>query len=133
MRMILGIVVAGVMATGVAAAKPPLRDVAVVDDGILALVLANEIQETCPDIKPRLLKAYNFLMSLNSHAESLGYTYEEIRKYRKSDTEKERMRARGEAYARANGADPAKPETLCPLGLAEIEKGSPIGVLLRSK
>lgn len=131
MRMILIAVMTIVLGTEIAAARPPLREVAKVDDGILALVLANEIQETCSDISPRLFKAYNFLLSLRSHAQSLGYTHDEIRDYRKSDAEKARMRVRGEAYARANGADPDKPETLCVLGKAEIKKSSPIGVLLR--
>lgn len=133
MRMILITLMTIVLGTETAAARPPLREVAKVDDGILALVIANEIQETCSDISPRLFKAYNFLMSLQSHAQSLGYTHDEIRDYRKSDAEKARMRVRGEAYVRANGADPDKPETLCPLGKAEIKKSSPIGELLRMK
>ena len=133
MRFVVIVFLTGVLGVGAAAARPPLREVAAVDDGILALVIANEIQESCADISPRLWKAYNFLMSLQSQAQSLGYTHDEIRDYRKSDAEKARMRVRGEAYVRENGADLTKPQTLCALGKEEIKKSSPIGVLLRTK
>jgi hypothetical protein len=118
---------------GGAVAKTPIRDVPAIDDGILWLLIANEIQESCSNITPRYYKALSYLMSLNSKAKSMGYTTEEITAYRRSDAEKARMRVRGEAYARANGADPSKPETLCVLGVSEVQKSSAIGMLLEVK
>jgi len=43
------------------------------------------------------------------------------------------MRAKGEAYLKANGVDRKKPETFCALGRNEIAKKSLIGALLRAK
>lgn len=125
--------IAAMMIAGAVEARPPLRDVAIVDDGIMYLAIGNEIQESCSNISPRLFTAYRYLMSLQKHAKSLGYTDGEIRTYRKSDTEKARMRKRGEAYVRAQGGDPSNAQSLCALGLAEIARSSAIGVMLKEK
>ncbi len=50
-----------------------------------------------------------------------------------SDSEKARIRAKGEDYLKANGVDYDKPETFCTFGLAEIEKSSAVGALLKAK
>ena len=74
-----------------------------------------------------------FLNNVKQTAKSLGYSDAEIDAYRKSDSNKARMKARGAAYLQANGVDTSDPESYCALGRAEIQKSSRIGSLLRAK
>ncbi|SPH21730.1 hypothetical protein ASD8599_02481 [Ascidiaceihabitans donghaensis] len=116
---------------GAAVAKPNLRDVDAIDDALLAVGLADEIRKTCSEISPRYLKALRFVNGLRDKARDMGYSDAEIDAYRKSPTEKARLRKEGKAYLAANGVVPDQPETYCALGRAEIEKSSLIGSLLR--
>ncbi len=129
--LVLGATIALSMATTTAAvAKPHLRDTPI-DDGLLALGLADEIRSACPNISARMIRALGYLNGLKSQAHALGYTDAEIDAYRKSDTEKARLKKRGKAYLAANGVVVGQPETYCALGRNEIEKSSQIGSLLR--
>ena len=119
------------LAAGTALAKPPLRDVAEIDDTLLAIGLADEIRKKCPDISGRMVKGFGLIMRLRDRALDLGYTEAEIDSYRKSKSEKARMRARGEAYVKARGVNQSKSEDWCALGRAEISRNSQIGALLR--
>ncbi|SNR42479.1 DUF5333 domain-containing protein [Puniceibacterium sediminis] len=133
MRMSLILTLAvGLTATAVTA-KPPLRDVPVVDDGLLAVGIADEIRNTCDDIEARMLTALMRLQSLKSEARALGYSAEEIEDYVTSKAEKARMRARGEAYLKANGVTLGDKSGYCRLGKQEIAKGSAIGTLLKAR
>lgn len=116
-----------------AMAKPPLREVARIDDGLFHVALANEIRKSCDAIDARILKAIWTMQALKQAANDLGYTDAEIEAYTSSDVEKNRMRARGKKFYEARGVDPAKPQDMCALGRTEIEKNSQIGVLLRAK
>ena len=116
-----------------AVAKTPLRDVKAIDDSMLHVALALEISEKCGEIKARKVKGMNFLWSLKRKANALGYSDDEIDTYRKSDEEKARIRARGEAYVKSKGLNPKDPSDLCKLGHAEIAQGSQIGALLKAK
>lgn len=113
------------------AAKPNLRDVSAIDDALLAVGLADEIRKSCPDISPRYFKALSFVNGLRDKARDMGYSDVEIDAYRKSPSEKARLRAESTAYLAANGVVPEQPDTYCALGRAEIEKSSQIGSLLR--
>lgn len=114
-----------------ATAKTPLRDVAEIDNSMFSVAMAIEISDKCATIKPRTLKGLNFLMGLANKAKSMGYTTAEIDTYRKSDAEKARMRAKGEAYMRDKGLDPKSNEDLCKLGQMEMAANSQIGSFLR--
>lgn len=114
-------------------AKPPLREVSEIDNELYFIAIANEIAEVCDSINGRRMKAIGVMWGLRSKANKLGYSDDEIRTYVESDTEKDRMRAKGEAYLAANGAKYGQPETFCALGRAEINKNSAIGVYLRAK
>lgn len=114
-------------------AKTPLRDVKVIDDNMLAVALALEVSKKCGEIDARKLKGMNFLFSLKRKANALGYSDDEINAYRKSDTEKARIRARGEKVVKSKGLNPKDPSDLCKFGHAEIAKGSQIGALLKAK
>ena len=80
-----------------------------------------------------MLRALNTLRKIKAQANDLGYSDDEIRAYVESDTEKARMRAKGEKFLAQNGVSYDKPETFCTFGRAEIAKSSAIGVLLRVK
>ena len=116
-----------------AAGKPNLRDLPEIDDRMLWVAIAIEISDRCPTIEPRTLRGLNYLWSIRNQAQALGYSTSEIKAYADSDAEKARMRARGEAYVRAQGLNPDNNADLCKLGQAEIAKGSQIGAFLRLK
>lgn len=116
-----------------AAGKPALRDVAQIDDRMLWVALAIEISDRCDSIDPRTLRGLTYLWEIRSQARELGYSPAEIKTYVDSDTEKARMRGRGEAYVRSHGLNPQNDADLCKLGQAEIAKGSQIGAFLRMK
>jgi len=115
-----------------AEAKPPLRDVKEIDNELYYIAIANEISEYCPSISGRRMKAIGVMWGLRSKANKLGYSDKEIRAYVESDAEKDRMRAKGEAYLAQNGVSYANPNSFCTLGRAEIERNSAIGVYLRA-
>ena len=117
----------------VASAKPSLREVPEVDNGLFAVAVANEIRKACPDISARMIRAFTFAQSLEAKAKAMGYTDDEIETHLDSDAEKARMKARGAAYFKANGVTADNPQSYCTLGRAEIQKSSQIGALLRAK
>ncbi|MES0824772.1 DUF5333 domain-containing protein [Ruegeria sp. SCP11] len=116
----------------VAEAKPPLREVKEIDNELYYIAIANEISEYCPSISGRRLKAIGVMWDLRSKANKLGYSDKEIRAYVESDAEKDRMRAKGEAYLAQHGVSYDKPNSFCTLGRSEIERNSAIGVYLRA-
>ena len=133
MRTIMIALVALSLITSPAAAKPPLRDVAEIDDALLDLGIADRIRKECPDISARLFRAISYVRKVEKNAKSKGYSDAEIEAYTDSDAEKARMRARGAAFFEAKGVDTSDPQSYCVLGRAEIQKGSRIGSLLRAK
>lgn len=118
---------------GAAVAKQPIRDVARIDNAVFDVAVADQIRKKCPDIAPRVVKSLTMYRELRKYARSLGYTDAEIDAYGDSDFEKNRMRAKGEAYMRANGVVASDPQSYCALGRKEIQKASRIGSLLREK
>lgn len=121
------------LAANSVAAKPPLREVAEIDNNMLSVALAIEISDKCDEINARTLKGLAYLNSLQSRAKALGYSRSEIKAYVNSSAEKARMRALGEAYVKSKGLNPAEPADLCRLGHAEIAAKSRAGVLLKAK
>jgi hypothetical protein len=117
------------VATG-ATARPSLRDVPVIDDGLFTLGLADQIRKTCPEISARLFPAYSFAKGLEKQARALGYTEAEVKAHLKSDAEKNRLRARAKAYFKAQGL-PQDPSGYCALGRSEIKRDTAVGRLLR--
>lgn len=130
--VVISLVCASLLATPVMA-KPPLRDVAAIDDALLDVGIADAIRKNCSAIDARVLKATAFLWRLKNKANDLGYSDAEIDAYRKSDAEKDRLRARGMAFFKAQGVDTSDPQSYCAVGMAEIQKQSRIGSLLRAK
>lgn len=134
MKILMPAICAAVFALPLSAlAKPSLRDVPQIEDGLFAVAVAKEIRDECSSINGRTFKAIGVLTSLKREANQLGYSDDEIRAYIDSRAEKDRMRAKGEKFLAQNGVSYDNPETFCTFGRAEIAKNSAIGVLLRAK
>ena len=132
MRLSMILAAAFISFAPLAEAKQPLGQVKPIFNGLLAVGLADEIRNNCPSISARMVRAAMFVSDLKGQALAMGYSEAEIRAFRKSDREKARMRAQGEAYLKQNGVTKGVPETYCALGRAEIAKSSQIGALLRA-
>lgn len=134
MRMILSIVF-GVFMSGTAAiaSAGSLAQETEINLGLFHLSVADEIRKRCDEIHPRYFKAINYMESLKKAALRRGYSEAEIDRYIHDKTEKAKMRARSDAYIRAQGAAPNDGPSLCILGHEEIAKQSPIGALLKAR
>ncbi|KAG1649488.1 putative 14 protein in nqo3 5'region [Nymphon striatum] len=109
-----------------AMAKPPLREVAAIDDALFDLGLADIIRKNCPTIGARMFKAIGYVRALEKKAQSMGYSKAEIEAYTDSDVEKNRLRAKAATFF-------SDPQSYCVLGQQEIQNSSRIGSLLRAK
>ncbi|MDE4133553.1 DUF5333 domain-containing protein [Phaeobacter sp. QD34_3] len=134
-QIVLSLLSAAVVALTPSAllAKPPLRSVAEIEEPLFAVAVAKEVADHCDSLAARFWKGVAELRRLRARANELGYSDQEIRAYIGSDSEKARMRAKGEALFNSRGVSYDKPETFCAFGRAEIKKNSAIGVLLRAK
>lgn len=126
------LVLAVILAPGQRAeAKPPLAEVAEIDDGLMAIAIADEIRKRCDGISARMIRALREVNALKSRAEDLGYSEEEIEDYVTSKSEKRRMRSKAEAWLADRGVPKGDAVALCQFGRDEIARASPIGRLLR--
>ena len=130
MRLVPTFILAAAIASP-ALAKPPLSEVARIDNGLMAVAIADEIRKTCDDIDARMIRAVSTLSSLKSEARSMGYSDDEIDDYVTSKDEKRRMRAKAEAYLASKGVDADNDAALCAFGKAEIAADTAIGTLLK--
>ena len=104
-----------------------------INEGLLALAVADKIRRSCGGIGGRLFKARGFANDLKSVAELRGYSRSEIDAYLNDDHEKAKMRERRNAYFQDQGASNLDSGSLCALGHHEIAKKSLIGELLKAK
>lgn len=119
--------------TSPAFANAGLQNETEINNGLLAVGIADEIRNKCDTISARTFTALGFLSSLKRSARSKGYSNDEINAYTKSPVEKAKMRQRGQQYLAQNGASLDDPASMCRLGRQEIAKRSQIGVLLRAR
>jgi hypothetical protein len=131
MRPVPTLALCCVLAAFPAAGKPPLREVAEIDNGLMVVAIADEIRTRCDGIGARLFRALGTLNALRARALELGYSDGEIDAYTGSAEEKRRMRAKAEAWLAARGVDAADDAQLCAFGEAQIAGATAIGVLLR--
>ncbi|WP_422027831.1 DUF5333 domain-containing protein [Roseovarius sp.] len=104
-----------------------------INDGLLALAVADKIRRECNSIGGKYFKAQSYANGLKSLAAARGYSDAQIDAYINDDVEKEKMRQRRNAYFEARGASNLDAESLCVLGRAEMAQKSRIGQLLRAK
>ncbi len=132
MRAVTFSLIFSLAATG-AFAKPSLRSVDVVEDGLFTIAVADKLRKECDGLAGKILKALSQLSDLQDYASSLGYSDAEIKAYVDSDAEKNRMKAKRDAYLIKQGVVKSDPATYCAAGRAEIQKSSRIGALLRAR
>jgi len=132
MRILLAATMMIMFATA-AVANPPLREVKSINDGLLAVGLADEIRKNCGSISGRILRGIALLRSIQNSARAMGYSDQEIKSFVDSRAEKNRLKARGKSYLNANGANLDNEASMCLLGSKEIAKKSAIGTLLYEK
>jgi hypothetical protein len=133
-KVVIGLLALSLISgAAMAAAKPNLREVKAIDDGLMAVAIADDLRKKCDNISPRLITAYNYLGQLKRIARDMGYSSAEIEAHVKSQAEKERMRTKAEAYLAAQGISRANTASYCAYGVQEIKNGSQIGALLRAK
>ncbi len=130
MRLLLTSLVCVTLALPVVA-KPALRDVAEIDDALMAVAIADELRKDCDGISARMLRALSRLEGLKGRARDLGYTKEEVKAYVTSDAEKQRMRAKATAWLAKQGVDPTDSVGFCAFGRDQIKAKTAIGSLLR--
>lgn len=114
-----------------ALALEPLKDVAHVRDGIIAVGIAIEIGDKCGSIEARYLRGLGFLDGLKDHAAGLGYSQAEIDAYIDDDAEKDRLEAVARQQLADLGAVPGDGASYCAVGAAQIAAGTQVGQLLR--
>ena len=116
----------------VSAAKG-LAQEAALNEGLIAISMANVIRKTCPGISARMLKAWFYIKTLETEVQSLGYSAQVVTAFVKDPMEKKRILSIAQERLADHGVIPEQPATYCTLGLAEIEAGSAIGKLLKAK
>ena len=114
-------------------AKEGLDQEVEINEGLIAISMADRIRTSCPEISARFIEAFIFLKSLESKALALGYDGSEIKAFINDDDEKDRVLGLAHARLTTIGALPDQPATYCTVGLAEIQTGSTIGKLLKAK
>lgn len=130
MRLVTPVLVLALVAAPVAA-KPPLRDVAEIDNGLMAIAIADEIRKNCDGIQPRMVRALAQLNALKGRAGALGYSDAEIEDYVTSKAEKKRMRRKAEAWLASQGVQAGDKVALCDFARKDIARGGAVGSFLR--
>jgi len=116
---------------GSAAAKPALKDVGAVREGIIAIGMAYEITQNCGSIRPRYFRAIGYLKALKDHAKGLGYSDSEIDAYIGDKTEESRLKGIARGRLSDMGAVAGDEASYCTVGQAEIDKNDVVGQLMR--
>jgi hypothetical protein len=115
-----------------ALALVPINQEPHINESIVAGRVGDIIRNTCPTISARMVVAYSKLKELERYARDKGYSEADFEAFRKSEVEKNRLKAQAAAYLKAAGAVEGDTESYCRVGRDEIAKGSLIGELLRS-
>ncbi len=114
-----------------AQAKTPLKDVTRVQEGLIAIGMADMIRKECKSISPRMVRAYRYLKSLEAFAIKQGYSEAEIDAYVNNKPEGARLLGVARARLAQKGAVSGSPDTFCVVGKNEILKGTQVGHLLK--
>ena len=114
-----------------ALALGPLKDVATVRDGIIAVGMAYEIGDKCGSIEARYLRGLGVLNKIKAEAAGLGYSDAEIDAYIGDDAEKDRLEAMARQQLADLGAVVGDEASFCAVGAAQIAAGTQVGQLLR--
>ncbi len=109
----------------------PLRDDPQIHSGLTVIAVGRHIQNVCDDIRPRLVRAWNFAEGLVDRAQDLGFTRAQVEAFIDDRTEQERYGAVMRQWFAQQGVDASDRDAVCRVGRDEITAGSQIGRLLR--
>ncbi|MBL4811938.1 MAG: DUF5333 domain-containing protein [Rhodobacteraceae bacterium] len=127
-----GILVIGfAIIAGATAARPALRNVEHITEGLIDTAIAYEIGNQCDSIAARWLRGINFLHSLEAHARELGYSNDEVSAFIDDRNEKHRLEGIARDRLADLGAVDGVAASYCAAGRTQIALGSQIGLLLR--
>ncbi len=115
-----------------ALALVPINEEPVIVDTLLQGFIGDAIDDNCPTIEARKLRALNELTKLRDYALEQGYTAQEVRDFVTSKEEKAKGKAIAAERLKERGAEPGNAAAYCAIGEEEIAKDSLIGRLLRS-
>ena len=82
-----------------------------INEGLIAISMANVVRETCPSISARLLRAWFYITSLEAEARSLGYSPQEVSAFVKDPVEKSRVLSIAQKRLADHGVIPDQPAT----------------------
>jgi Family of unknown function (DUF5333) len=115
-----------------ALALVPINEEPKIMDTLLQGFIGDAIDDNCPTIEARNLRALGELTKLRDYALEQGYSADEIRALVKSRDEKAKGKAKAAEILKERGAEPGNPDAYCRIGEEEIAKESLVGYLLRS-
>jgi hypothetical protein len=130
--MLRTLTIALTLAATPALALVPINEEPKIVDTLLQGFIGDAIDDNCPTIEARKLRALGELNKLRDYALSQGYTASEVRAFVTSKEEKAKGKAMAAAWLKERGAEPGNPDAYCKIGEEEIAKESLIGYLLRS-
>ncbi len=116
---------------GASAAQTPLHEDPKVRQGFYAIGLADEVRRNCPQITPRLVRAYTFLKSLEGYALDAGYSRADIDALQDNKKAKDALRDEIRTDLAARGATPGNTAGYCKVGREEIARDTQAGQLLK--
>lgn len=117
--------------SGPLAAQSRIEQDPTIRGGFYTIGLADEIRRNCPQISPRLVRAYSYLKSIERHARDAGYSQAEINALTDNDEAKDALRAQIRADLAERGAGAGNVAGFCEVGREEIARGTQAGRLLQ--
>jgi hypothetical protein len=115
-----------------AQARVPINEEPTIINTLLQGFIGDAIDDNCPTIEARKLRALGELNKLRDYALAQGYSADEIRALVKSKEQKAKGKALAAEWLKERGAEPGNEAAYCRIGEEEIAKNSLIGYLLRS-
>ncbi|TRD21506.1 DUF5333 domain-containing protein [Palleronia caenipelagi] len=116
---------------GASAAQTPLDQHPRVRDSFYAIGLADQIRRNCPQIQPRLVRAYTFIKSLERWALNSGYTEADVDALTDNKAARSALEAEIARDLAARGATPGNAAGYCKVGREEIARGTRAGSFLK--
>lgn len=105
-----------------------LRDDERLMSGLLVASIIAHIVRHCDALEgPSRLARTAYFLSLYNRARSMGATREQIESFVEDEGERARVEDATQRYITQRGARPGDAETVCALGRAEMDAGTPIG------
>ena len=114
-----------------AQALPPLSENRAITEGLIAVGMALELGENCPDLSPRMVRGLFYLNGLKGQARDAGYSDAQIDAFVQDAGQKARLEDAARTRLRALGVQDDLAESYCTVGRAQIAADTAAGRLLK--